>query len=150
MVWNNNQQGDGKFSEYNTAGLKMIRLDKIQTLINQINGNLLAFNEEFGVYNFELKFSQCNILYLEVESKLAPDEKKKAVKLKEAIEKALEEYNIFEIKTNNIYPYQKVKTVNGGVWKVIRKWLFKYEVLVRSLLDEHGMDTKYEDESALF
>ncbi len=78
MAWNNynTDSGDeGKFSEFNSAGLKMKRLDKILSMINEINSNLRAFNIEHGVYNYQLKFSLCDSLFLEIESKLSVEEK---------------------------------------------------------------------------
>ena len=149
MAWNN-YQDEGKQSEYNTAALKMMRLDKIHTTINQINGNLLSWNEEFGVYNYQLKFSSCDALYQEVESKLSKEEREDAEKLRDAIQNLIENEDVYEIKKSKIYPYKKGAEINKSVWKVIKRWLFLYETRVRRLLDEHGMDTKYSDESDLF
>ena len=36
-----------------------------------------------------------------------------------------------------------------NVKKILKKWLDKYETLVREYIDNHGMDTRYEDESGL-
>ena len=149
MAWDN-YQNEGKMSEFNTAALKMMRLDKIESLLNQINGNLLAWNQEYGVWNFQLKFSLCDALYQEIESKLKPEERGDAEKLRNAIQIAMEEDSIYKLKKNKVYPYKQREELNKPIWKVIKKWLFIYETKVRKLLDDHGMDTKYEDESALF
>ncbi len=147
MAWGSSDEG--KFSEFNPAALKMMRLDKAQTLINQINGNLLAYNSEHGVYNFELKFRVCNNLYQEVESKLSKDERKDAEEMRKAVEKALENNQIYTSSQNKTFPYNKTTKLNEGTWKIIKKWLFDWETRVRALLDSHGLDTKYIDDSGL-
>lgn len=146
MAWSNNYNDDtGKVSEFNPAALKMKRLDRALTILNEIRGNLLAFNQEYGVYNYELTFQYCNVLYLEVESKLKPSERKKGEALKLALKKLLENNPVYETKHRKVYPHNKIMKLNGINWKVIEKWLFEYDTLVRKLLDEHGMDTKYKD-----
>ena len=54
------------------------------------------------------------------------------------------------MRKDRVYPYRKTMKFNNNIWLIIKKWLFLYESKVRHLIDEHGMDTKYEDESALF
>ena len=148
MAWDDEAE-DEKISEFNPAALKMRRIDKAETLLNEINGNLLAFNPEYGVYNFELKFSTCDSLYLEVESKLNEDEKKEGESLRVALKQLMKKYKVYEERRDKVYPYKKIIKLNESHWKVIEKWLFRYEKLVRALLDKHGMDTKYIDDSGL-
>ena len=150
MAWNNYNSDEGKYSEYNTASLKMKRLSDETSEISQINGNLLAFNQDYGVYNFELKLSKLDNLYLEVESKLNEKERKDIESFRKVLHLKIKKNLIFVQKKKPTYPYTRVAVTDEKVWDVIVKWLFEYERKVRGLLDEHGLDTKYEDESALF
>jgi len=143
-------ESEGKVSEYNAAAFKMKRLHDVQEELNLINGNLLAYNDEYGIYNYKLKFIRCDTLFLEVESKLKPNERKDANALRDAIRKAIDKHPVYESKKGKAYPYKQNMKINNGVWKVLEDWLFRYETLVRKLLDDHGMDTKYDDDQALF
>jgi len=149
MAFYPNQQDEGRVSEFNAAALKMRRLDKIQDILNDINSNLLAYNEEYGVYNFQLKFDICNSLYQEVDSKLTDVEKTDTKMLREAIATALEKYPIYETRINKIDNKTKIK-FNKGVWNVMKNWLFEYESKIRKLIDDHGMDTMYNEDEGLF
>ena len=130
---------EGKISQYNAADLKMRRLDKELSDVNNLNGNLFAWNYENGVWNFELKFARCNSLYQEVESKLKKEERNDGEKMKEAIELALKKWPVFK-KTHG-----KKIIADKKMQELIRKWLFKYETLIRKFIDDHGMDTRYDD-----
>lgn len=141
---------DGKMSEFNSAALKMKRLDKIQELLNQINGNLLALNDQYGVYNYELKLSLCDSLYQEVESKLTEEEREDGERLREFVEKMISENPVYKNKKEKIYPYREKQTMDKENWKIIKKALFFYEKVARKYMDAHGMDTAYADESDLF
>ena len=134
---------EGKMSDFNAAALKMKRLDKILDNLNEINGNLFAWNEEYGVVNYELKFSRCKQLYQEVESKLTEKERLKGVALQEHLQKFIDDHPVYtKPKKRNVREDKSVK-------KILKKWLDKYETLVREYIDNHGMDTRYEDESGL-
>ncbi len=139
------QDQEGKTSEFNSAALKMKRLDKLFNMLNEINGNLQAYNVEYGKYNFELKLSVCNSLFLEVEAQLTKDEKEEGYSLKNAIETCLDRYPIYKI-IKDMYSNKNDKKLNKQTWKVFEKWLFKYESLVRKFHSDHGMDTKFYEE----
>jgi len=143
--WTDPEMDEGKISEFNAAAFKMRRLDKNLDSLNEISTNLFAWNEEFGVFNFELKLARCNQLYQEVESKLNPNDRKDGLKLKQAIEKILQKYPIFIKPRGN---KQKMK-INKDMQIIMANWLIKYETLVRKFIDEHGMDTRYDDEEGL-
>ena len=139
------EMDDGKTSSFNSAMFKMRRLDKQQSLLNEINVNLLSFNDLYGVYNYELKFRFCEQLHQEVESKLAEEERTNAEKLRVAIKKFMEKNNVFKSIRNEVNRSASKLKINHAVWNILQEWLYKYETLMRSLMDEHGMDTKYEE-----
>lgn len=146
--YNNNLPDEGKVSEWNSAQLKMRRLDDKITLLNNINGNLWGFNMDYGIYNFELHFKTCKTLYAEVDSKLTQDEKVRAKVLKEKIQIFLEEYPVIKIIRSG---YNKTATKKQiHFFKVLEVMLEELELMVREFIDVHGMDTAYGDEEALF
>lgn len=140
---------EGKVSEFNSAALKMRRLDKILTTLNEVNGNLLAFNDEVGVYNYQLKFNLVDALYQEIESKLSEEERENAERLRIAIEFAMDQFQVYEKVRTSMYPKKSNIKLNAKVWAVFKRWLFKYETYVRNLQDIHGMDTAYDDDDGL-
>lgn len=150
MAWNNYNSDEGKFSEYNTAALKMKRLDSYIDEIGHINGNLTAYNYDYDVYNFELKLAHCDTLYLEVESKLKKEEKTDIEALRNVIHKLIEMPELYFTKKKLTYPPKKQIFLNKQIVRILIRWLFEYDKKLKRLLDEHGLDTKYEDESALF
>jgi len=144
-----NQNNDYKVSEFNSAALKMIRLNKIQDTLNQINGNLLMFNINFGVYNYVLKIRMIESLLQEVESKLDDEERKEVTQAQNVINEFMEMYPIMQ-KGKQGYFSSNQLTPHPENWKKLQTLLFKYESLVRKLIDHHGMDTKYgEDDYGL-
>jgi len=149
MAFYNNQGNDYKVSEFNSAALKMIRLNKIQDTINQVNGNLLMFNVNFGLYNYVLKKNMIESLLQEVESKLDDQERKDAVFAQKVINDFMETYPIMQ-KGKQGYFSNNQLTPHPENWKKLQQLLFAYESLVRKLIDAHGMDTKYgEDDYGL-
>lgn len=154
MAWipnvNANLNDEGRISDYNSASYKMFRLHELFKEINSINNDLSAFNLEFNIFNYELKFRLLESLYQEVESKLRSEEKYEGEGLRVCIQELLKKYPVHTEIRNNIYPYKTIKKVNHVNLNIIRNWLFKFESLVRQLIDSHGMDTRYDDESSLF
>lgn len=144
-----NPADEGTVSKFNAGLLKMKRLHDLQALLNLINVNLTAFNEEYGVYNFELKLSICDNLFQETESKLSEKERDDTNELREAIHKFIAKNPICETRRSKIYPYNNAVKFHSDRWKVLNKWLFKYETIVRRLLDAHGLDTAYEGDEGL-
>ena len=144
MVWNQ-PADEGRVSEFNAAGLKMKRLDKIEDSMNEIHANLFAWNEDFGVFNFELKFARCDSLYQEVESKLSPDERKKGIAMRNAIKSILKKHPVIKKIKNSRKKYK----IDEVMKEIVADWLFKYETLVRKFKDVHGMDTSYSDREGL-
>lgn len=149
MPWNNVSTDEGKMSEFNSAGLKMVRLDKLQQLFNEINTNLSAFNEMYGVYNYQLKISLCDSLYLETESKLTKEEREEATEIRNKVEIFIKSFPIHKKIKQKVYPYKVKQQLSMEAFEVLKKLLFEYEKLARKLIDNHGMDTLYE-EDALF
>lgn len=118
--------------------------------LNDINSNLSAFNHEANVYNFELKLSLLECLYQEVESKLTDEERLDSEAIRIVIHDYINKYPIYNTRKSNIYHSKPKSTLNLGVFLILKKWLYEYEKIVRKLIDVHGMDTLYNDESSMF
>ena len=150
MAWNKYEQGmedpNFKTSSWNAAAFKMKRLHEIMSSMNELDNNLVAWNEEKQNYNFNLKLAKCENLYQEVESKLTDKERKDVEDFRKAIKKFIETYPIMVTKKKKVYPYNTEKKIDNKILIVLTEWLSQYETKCRGLVDIHGMDTAYEDE----
>lgn len=139
-----------KISEFNSAGFKMRRLDRIMSALNLLDDNILAWNEESKDYNYKIKFSKCENLFQEVESKLTDAERIRIEGLRKAVQYFIDNNPIWKTKKQMTYPFKEKKVVDEMAYKIIRTFLSEYESECRRLVDKHGMDTSYADEEALF
>ncbi len=144
-----NQEDEGKSSEYNSAQLKMKRMDEILQELNDIDKNLKAFNIDYGIFNYELKFILLDKLYQEIKSTLTKDETSEIVVARGVIEKFINKYPIYKIIRRQIG--KKTEPVFDEInLKQISILLFDYESLIRTNQDKHGLDNKYSsDDSGL-
>ena len=141
---------DSKISAFNSAGFKMQRLHKILDLLNDLDANLTAYNEEFQEYNYKIKFHKCENLYQEVESKLTSGEKVDIEILREYIKEFMDKYDVFRTIKIKVYPFSSKRVINTSILRILRDLLSKYESECRRLVDAHGMDTSYNEEEGLF
>lgn len=141
---------DSKISAFNSAGFKMQRLHKILDLLNDLDANLTAYNEEFQEYNYKIKFHKCENLYQEVESKLTKLEKVDIEILRDYIKEFMDKYDVFRTIKIKVYPFSSKRVINTSILRILRDLLSKYESECRRLVDAHGMDTSYNEEEGLF
>jgi len=141
---------DGKMSAFNSAGFKMQRLHKILDLLNDLDTNLTAYNEQFQEYNYKIKFHKCENLYQEVESKLTKLEKVDIEILRDYIKEFMDKYDVFRTIKIKVYPFSSKRVINTSILRILRDLLSKYESECRRLVDAHGMDTSYNEEEGLF
>jgi len=150
MAWNKYEQNlddpNFKSSSWNAAAFKMKRLHQIMESMNELDDNLIAWNPEKANYNFMLKFSKCENLYQEVESKLTDAERKDVEEMRKAIRKFIQDFPVIIKKRQKIYPYREETKIDYKVLSVLTEWLSLYETKCRALVDMHGMDTAYDDE----
>ncbi|KKN17792.1 hypothetical protein LCGC14_0962150 [marine sediment metagenome] len=130
---------EGKETAYQEGNLQLGRVHDLQIKLNNLNLDLVGFNDEFERYNYLIKFDCLNTLFSEISSSCDPNEKKKASKFIKGINNFL--------KTNS--PYRE-KKVNDG-WGVLRQQtvlyrkdfdllrgvLFEYELWIKSLLHKY-------------
>jgi hypothetical protein len=150
MSFGNNTDADFKISAFNSAGFKMQRLHKILDLLNDLDANLTAFNEEFQEYNYKIKFHKCENLYQEVESKLTPKEKARIETLRIYIINFMDKHSVFKTIKKKTYPFSSKQIINTNILQIVRDLLSRYETECRRLVDAHGMDTSYNEEEGLF
>jgi len=154
MAWNSNTEvnnnldniEDGKVSDYNSAAFKMRRLDKIMTSLNEIDKNITSWNVLYMDYNYKIKFSLCENLYQEVESKLNDLEKTDIEAIRKALQYFIDNNPMWKIKKQMTYPFKEKKILDEMAFRIIRRFLSEYESHCRQLVDKHGMDTKYADD----
>lgn len=128
-----------KSQDVGTIGaLKMRRLDKIMESLNEINNDLLGWNDKYSDWNYKIKFYKCEILYQEIESKLFKKEKKYVETLRRSIIEFMENMPIEEKVEIKMYRSGR-KRLEGVGFKIIKSTLSNYESVLRKLLDDHGM-----------
>lgn len=147
--YNYGDPDQGESSQFNAGLLQMKRIHEIQDLLNKASLNPQAFNDEVGVYNFEIILSSINSLLHESSPKLGKVERLEAESMRDSIKLFLVNHPIFELKKNlNAGNSRLTNKFNKKNWKVLEKWIVAYETFVRHLLDKHELNSpnKVEDE----
>lgn len=140
MAYNDNKAEDGVKSGWNAADKQGDRTHRLQDRINASNVNLLAFNQFEGVYNYELKLNDLNSLFLEVFPKLSAGEKKKGKEMRDCLKEFLK-INPIHLKKKNLRTNKLSEEISNVSWNVFSSWLTKWEEMVKTFVDEHGMNS---------
>lgn len=147
--YNYGEVDQGESSQFNAGLLQMKRIHETQDLLNRANLNPQSFNDEVGVYNFEIIISSINSLLNESSPKLGSVERVEAEAMRDAIRFFLNKYPIYELKNGIKGGNSRASTkFNEKNWKVLQKQIIIYETLVRRLLDKHELNSpnKRDDE----
>lgn len=142
--YNNPAEDEGKVSDWNAAAYKMKRLDKEFSELQEININPKAFNEAYGLPNYEVRFKRLQNQNFEVDSKLSVDEKKEINNLRNKIQVCLNEFTIDKKLKSKRKNGNKIKK-DIIIYNILNELLNEYERMIRKLIDLHGMDTSYDD-----
>ena len=147
----NKEQEEGSNSQFNAGLLQMKRIHEIQDLLNRASLNPLAFNEELGVYNYQIIFSSTCSLLNEASPKLGKDERKDAEKLRNGIREFIVKFPIYELKKDiKAGSNYSTNSLNKKHWQILLDWLQTYETLIRNLLDKHQLNSpNKEDDDGL-
>ncbi len=136
----------GKTSKFNAGVLQMQRIHDLQERLNLAKINPIAYNEDLGLFNYEIIINTTNALYLEAESKLGLYEKEQAIALKKAIEVFMERKPVHVEKRMSQYPYRMNLQLDKSNWDILRKVIFFYESLVRDYLEVHALNSPQADD----
>lgn len=149
--YNYDEVDQGQSSKFNAGLLQMKRLHEVQDLLNRASLNPLAYNEEIGVYNFQIMFSSITTLLNESSAKLGATERKEAEALREGIRSFLTEKPIFEMTQDvKVGGSKSVIRFNKKNWNILEKYLIQYQTLVRKQLDAHNLNSpNQEDDQGL-
>lgn len=133
----------GKYSEWNEGDYKNLRLHQAQEIINrsQINPLIKISVDESGIrkYGYEFWYAGINILFGEGMQKYNQTEYDEVTKLRDEIEKLIDETDICKI-TEGIK--NRTTCINIDNWKTLRKKLREFEHKVKHYNDEHGLSTR--------
>jgi hypothetical protein len=132
-------------SAINGGVLKTIRIHEMLKFIGELQNNIALFNQDFGDYNFNIIKDQLDRLYLEVESKVSDERKKEPVLLRTAIKHFMLNFPIFEQKYNQVTGQRNLQ-LNKERLRILKEYLYQYELSIRALHDKYGLDTRYEME----
>jgi len=142
---------DGTTSVFNEAVLKMQRIHECQRIINSVRSNLLAWNFEYGKYNYEVYSTQILNLFGEVMAKLNKKEFGDAKTKRKEMLNALESSNIISRQHMKSFGNPRVEIViDRKGWEKLRDTLLDCEDYSRNLIDKHGMATPNEEEQGGF
>ena len=136
---------DKSISKFNEASLKLLRINVEQQKINICNSNLLAWNEEVLRYNFQIKFSSLNSLFVEVSSELTykgrggdGGELKQGMDKRKEIREFMKKNPIFE-QTEDQVTHANVTRFSEENWDELEEMLFEYELMVKKFFKSHGI-----------
>ncbi len=125
---------------FNEAVLKMQRIHSAQEIINNVRINLLAWNQEYSKYNFEVVISSLISLCYEVFPLMKEAEKKEFHLLRGLVDDLMANKPIFESgSASNFNGVSNKSRINEDNWKMLRNTMFKFEDFARGQVDSHGL-----------
>ena len=123
---------------FNEGVLIARRLDAIQSRINSVRVNPLAFNSEQNTYNYNVWFGDLCSLLNEAWSKLTEDEQNEINKFRKIIEECFLSFPIHKTIINENLNTRDVK-VKYSHWYKIKPLLDIFEREIKVYLDRHGL-----------
>jgi len=133
---------EGDKSSYNEAEKKMERLHNSQKIINTCRLDLLHFDNESGLYHYQIVASELMSLLAEIRGKMSKDEKTKYEKFRLDLTLFFDLKEIYEIvQVDSFSTAQYGKRINQENWKELRKMLFELEDFTRDTLDLRGFSS---------
>lgn len=132
---------EGSTSKFNEAALKMRRIDSIQSELHNYRIHLLRFDPMYQMYHYEIVFSLCNSLEMELLGYLTKDEENKINEIREDLNLRLEKHKPHELKRDRD---TKVIKLNKENWNYFKKKLFEYERELRKLIHIHKLGSPVE------
>lgn len=138
----------GSISKFNEASLKLLRINNEQIRINQCNINLLGFDLEVCMHNYEIKFNCLGSLFSEISAQLTDPEITKVKELRKEIKKLMIEKPV-HYEQENMVTHEKIKRLNKISWNKVEELLFDYDLLVKKLMKKHGMALPESDDPEL-
>ena len=149
MVFESITSEEGRHSEYNSAVLKMRRLDGIAIFLARIRNCLHEKDYENKCYFYETFLNTLISYYGEVGSQCSTTERIEVEKLLRELQWFVDNVQVYDLVNQIQYPYKTQEVLNKSKFIILRKKLFVTERLLNDLKDKHGMDTAY-DEGGLF
>jgi hypothetical protein len=125
---------------FNEAVLKMQRIHSAQEIINNVRINLLAWNQEYSKYNYEVVISSLISLCYEVFPLMKEIEQKEFHLVRGLLDDLMANKPVFEnISGSNFNGSNNSSRINVVNWKTLRDVMFKFEDFARGQVDSHGL-----------
>jgi hypothetical protein len=128
-------------SKFNAGMFQTERIHTLQSRLNDCNANLSAFNGDFNCWNFELAFKTLCSLFSEVYPKLLIEEKNLGINFIESLDDNAKKFLILEQDENK----NKLQ-LNDKNFKSYCKILFRFELMIKDYLDNHGLNNPNKDD----
>lgn len=134
--------------KYNDGWFQVIRINEVKRIVNACKINPTSFNNEYGMWNFELWFNNMSVILDEVWFKLKTEEIEKIERLKNAIMVCISSGKVIQELRQKSYPYRNIKSINKKEWVKLNQLLSSYDHLVRDYMNQHGFGNPDRDEEA--
>jgi len=135
---------EGDISKFNEAALKMRRIDILQADLHNYRLHPLRYNLEYEKYHYEIVFSLCLSLEMELLGYMSEKEEEDVKDLREEIQDKIDNNPPFEDKQNLDV---KNKVLNKDKWKELASPLLDYERALRRLIHIHKLGSPTETEA---
>ena len=133
--------GDGDLPagvKYNDGWLQILRINEIKRLVNFAKLNPKSFNAQYGMWNFELWFNNLTVMLDEVWFKLKEEERNDINKIKDLIQKYINDGQVIQSKKQATFPYRDISVINQNNWSELLKLLSIYDHEVRDFMNSKG------------
>ena len=132
----------GKESTFNEAALKMQRLDELQQVLNRLIVNMLYWDNEIGMYSYQLIPGVLEGLYLELYGHLSDKELEEAEAERKLINEAINYLPIkIKIVNESLSGTKVTTTINQNNLRIIQELLFKFQTKLRKWIEVHKLGT---------
>jgi len=129
-----------KETTFNEAVLKMQRIHAVQQEINMLRINLLAWNQDYSKYNYEVVISDLISLCYEVWPLMKTEEREEFNLLKGLVDDLISYKPIHKkINTSNFSGDNNKESIDTTNWNILRGVMFKFEDFARDQVDVHGL-----------
>lgn len=137
---------ESKSAIFNAGVFQTKRIAELQERINLVSLNPKIFNEEFGVYNYEVWITSIDSLLMEVMPKLTETEVKQGEMVRDKVHDFKKSNPVFTSSTS--LRAGKKTTYNFDVenYEVMYKVVTMYEKLIRIYLDNHDLNNPSKDD----
>ncbi len=134
-----------KISDVHSGDSKSKRVNDILRFINELDNNLLLYDERYQNYHYVIKFNQLENCDQEIAVLCGQIEIKKLQLKNKLLQHLIDKHKIIEHKKSPVPPYKIIVKKDMKAFGIIRDHLSEYESMIRDLSTIHGLDISYKN-----